>query len=316
VTSQSRCRAALLGTAIGDAFGCPFEGASPGARLDEQLRRRADEAGLWGYTDDAEMMIGVAEALLEGLDADNVIPLLDALSRNYEPARGYGKGMKMVLDAFARGADWQDARFRPWPDGSRGNGAAVRTAPIACVFERGDPQLIQTASAVAAATHAHPDAVDGAVLHAVAVAHVLALEGPRNLASVELIAELRGIPLGASSWVPRRLDALEQLLDRRDRALPSAVGQLGHGVLAEDSVVAALYAFLVAAPDFREVVVTAAMMGGDVDTITAMSGSLGGALVGVEAIPAQWICNLENQGKGRDYIRSLADRLWAKHEAA
>jgi ADP-ribosylglycohydrolase len=40
-----------------------------------------------------------------------------------------------------------------------------------------------------------------------------------------------------------------------------------------------------------------------------MSGAIAGAYYGYSHIPRQWLMPLENQGKGRDYILSLAERL-------
>ena len=115
--------------------------------------------------------------------------------------------------------------------------------------------------------------------------------------------------------MPGRLDALEQCLARRDQPPEVVSQQLGNGVLAEDSVAAALFGFLVGAPSFREVVLAAASLGGDVDTIASMAGGLAGALGGVESIPPAWIERLENHAKGRAYILALADRLHAVRTA-
>jgi poly(ADP-ribose) glycohydrolase ARH3 len=60
---------------------------------------------------------------------------------------------------------------------------------------------------------------------------------------------------------------------------------------------------------FKESVVVAVNCGGDTDTVGAMSGALAGAYYGYSQIPEQWLRPLENEGKGRDYILSLADRL-------
>jgi ADP-ribosyl-[dinitrogen reductase] hydrolase len=49
--------------------------------------------------------------------------------------------------------------------------------------------------------------------------------------------------------------------------------------------------------------------GGDTDTIGAMSGAIAGAYYGYSQIPRQWLMPLENEGKGRDYILSLGERL-------
>jgi len=57
----------------------------------------------------------------------------------------------------------------------------------------------------------------------------------------------------------------------------------------------------------------AVSLGGDTDTIGAMTGAIAGALHGVEAIPAEWYDALENSPKGRDYVGALASRLFERH---
>ncbi len=51
-------------------------------------------------------------------------------------------------------------------------------------------------------------------------------------------------------------------------------------------------------------------LGGDTDTIGAMTGAILGASNGINSIPAEWLDNLENGEKGRDYIIALAKRLF------
>src|SRR5262249_35039015 len=89
-----------------------------------------------------------------------------------------------------------------------------------------------------------------------------------------------------------------------------AVGTLGNGVWAEESVPLALFAFLRWGPDFETVVTATASGGGDIDSIAAMSGTLAGAWGGEGALPALWMANLENQRHGRDDVAELASRLF------
>jgi len=57
------------------------------------------------------------------------------------------------------------------------------------------------------------------------------------------------------------------------------------------------------------------LLGGDTDTIAAMTGALAGAYLGAAAIPAGWLGRLEDEGKGRTYLRSLAGRLRQSYAA-
>lgn len=49
---------------------------------------------------------------------------------------------------------------------------------------------------------------------------------------------------------------------------------------------------------------------------STVTRAIAGALHGVEAIPADWYDGLENSPKGRDYVRKLAVRLFARHVTA
>ena len=50
-------------------------------------------------------------------------------------------------------------------------------------------------------------------------------------------------------------------------------------------------------------------LGDDVDTLTAMTGALSGAHLGAEALSPHILTRIENETKGRDYIRTLSQNL-------
>jgi poly(ADP-ribose) glycohydrolase ARH3 len=301
---RDRFRGALLGCFVGDALGRPFEGASVcDSRLVREPRARASARATWMYTDDTEMMIGVAESLLRRgrLDADD---MLRTMAAGQDPARGYGKGMRLAFAALVRGTSSASAA---WAEGSRGNGAAVRVVPLACLHHD-DPELCAVlADASARSTHAHPVARRFAVLHALALASALTVDGDRFDAA-EFVRHLTAGPACRDDELRSKLDAIATMSANRPSAR-EVVRRLGNGVEANESVPLALYAFVVSYPSFEEVVLTAIEHGGDTDTIGAMAGALIGAARGANAIPPAWTRNLENGPRGRDHVLSLADGL-------
>src|SRR5690242_17929904 len=88
-------RGALLGTFVGDALGMPFERQPPDA-ISERVEMLAARLGRGTYTDDTQMMIAIAESLLDrgDVDADH---LGRAFLASYDPRRGYGSGTRAVL---------------------------------------------------------------------------------------------------------------------------------------------------------------------------------------------------------------------------
>lgn len=107
-TQQDRFRRALLGAAVGDAFGAPFEGARVvGAAHLDALEASSE---ILRFTDDTHMTIGLAESLIaqDGFDGSH---LAETFIRHYEsePWRGYGPGPPHVFALIRRGISWQDA---------------------------------------------------------------------------------------------------------------------------------------------------------------------------------------------------------------
>ncbi len=84
---------------------------------------------------------------------------------------------------------------------------------------------------------------------------------------------------------------------------------LGTGVAAFDSVPTAIYAFC-RFDTFEDAVVYAISLGGDTDTIGAMTGAICGAFYGEAAIPGRWVAKLEEGEKGRSYIKKLGNELY------
>src|SRR5262245_30016641 len=104
---RDRFRGCLLGLALGDALGGRFE-----ARSAEHLRARFaspeelfayPQDDLW-YTDDTQMAIGVAEALVANGEVVEEV-LVARFVENYVPSRGYGRGARAVLEAMEEGGD-------------------------------------------------------------------------------------------------------------------------------------------------------------------------------------------------------------------
>jgi poly(ADP-ribose) glycohydrolase ARH3 len=294
----------MLGAMLGDAFGRPLEGTALGdSRLPRWVERRRESADPLGYSDDTEMMIFVAESLIEcgRVDPDH---LLRWMATHHDPARGYGKGTRSAFTAAMSGVPTSEASRSFWAEGSKGNGAAVRVAPIACVYSRNDSTLAPAAAASARITHGHESAVAAAVVMARAIAAALETD-PRRIPD--------------AGWFVSSLAGWDSTLDAKLRLVVGLVGErastadvvaaLGNGVLAVESVPLALFNFLRWGDDYEGAVVQTALCGGDVDSICSMTGALAGALDGEEALPARWLARAEDRRRGLRFVSALADRI-------
>jgi poly(ADP-ribose) glycohydrolase ARH3 len=298
----------LLGQALGDAVGAPYEGM-PADHVFWMLGPASDlvrnpDGDLLRYTDDTQMMIGVAETLVEH---GSIIE--DALGQrfvaHYDPQRGYGPGARRILEAMAAGGDGRHLAATIFPGGSLGNGAAMRVAPIGLVFHQDLDRVVEQARLSALPTHVHPLGIEGAQLFALATALVVREEGfdrrrfYRTLLDHCCSEEFR--------WA---LTSAAKLRRRHSLAL------LGSSLEAHRSVVTAIACFTTGASSFEEVVARAVSLGDDTDTLAAMAGALVGAHLGKNALPARLLEQLENGTEGREYIEDLARRLHGRYLAA
>ena len=298
---KSKFLGALVGTGVGDALGAPFEGrwqVSP-----EQVEAAAEKLEALIYTDDAHMMIGMAESLIKSKGFDGR-DMTYTFIRNYElePFRGYGPGPPRIFRAIRAGAAWDTAAQELYGGGSFGNGSAMRIAPVGVLYHDDPIMLREVAYKSSQITHAHRLGKEGAALQAYAVALAANLVPRTSFNQDGFLAKLTDFV--EEAVYKEKLDKIKELLAQPDRA--RAAMELGNGIEAFNSVPSAIYSFLVHHDSFARAVIHAVSLGGDTDTIGAMTGAIAGAYLGVDAIPNQWRDKLEN----RSYIVELAEKLW------
>ena len=295
---QQRFRGCLLGLALGDALGVPFEGA--GFIPPERVLAAAENEPVLRYTDDTHMTIGAAESLIarRGFDGrDMAEKFIDNFEQ--EPWRGYGPGPPRIFERIKAGAPWDRAAEDIYPGGSFGNGSAMRVAPIGIFFYRDLEKVIYSARLQSLITHTHPLGVEGAILQALAVA--LAVSGPK-LSAPAILKQLT--PYASEEPYRQKLVHFEALLKITDPREITA--RLGNGVEAINSVPTAICCFLRHPDSYEEAVVEAVSLGGDADTIACMAGAISGARLGIKALPEKWLAKLEN----RSYLDKLARDLY------
>ncbi len=286
----------LLGLALGDALGAPFEGRT---RVDPgELDRLVAGTGGLRWTDDTHMALVLAEALVDrGLTIDPE-ELGDRFAEAYhrEPWRGYGSGPPQVFALAARGRSYREAAASLFGGGgSFGNGAAMRCAPAAIA---GFPDTVATgelATVQAMVTHTHPEGVDGAVLLASVVG--LALATPADEPLDLGVADLEGSDLRShamrTAWARLRAAAPRPGgPEARSEAGALAEG-FGTSVAARASVPAAIAIALGGGDDLLAPLRAAIGLGCDTDTVAAMTGAITGAHLGASAIPARLSSRLE-----------------------
>ncbi|OKK12292.1 ADP-ribosylglycohydrolase family protein [Streptomyces sp. CB02400] len=278
-TRTERALGAVIGSAVGDALGAPFEFGPEGA-----FSARFPAPGAGGEmcggggwdpgeaTDDTQMAVLVAESLLErdGLD------LPDVFRRFRRWAAADPKDIGLQTEAVLTSGDpWDLAAALHFRTSQRaaGNGALMRAAPSAVYFAPlGRATTMDAARRLSALTHGDRAAWEGtAVLHELIR---VALTGddpvtavPDTLHAVHPDHRERYTTVLAPDWHP---DLATEFNGAVWPCLASAVWAVRTTTGYEDAVRAAVD------------------LGGDTDTVAAVTGGLAGAVYGIDAVPTRW----------------------------
>jgi ADP-ribosylglycohydrolase len=289
----------LLGLALGDALGAPFEGG-PLERLAWRVMGTT-RTGEMRWTDDTQMSLDLAESLIEhrALVLDDVA---QRFAHGYRWSRGYGPGTVKLLSRIRSGQRWHEASRSVFRDGSFGNGGAMRVPVVALFATATGAELVDMARASASVTHSHELGLEGAML--IAAATSAALHEPDALGVFDRAA--RHCQL--ESFLGRLQVARSWLTADADPSHGEVCESLGRGMTALESCVTALYlACRYWQRPFLELQTCVARLGGDADTIGAMAGAVWGAHHGARSLPEMALCRLEQRARLEQVALALFD---------
>ena len=268
----------LLGGAIGDALGMPFEKRLINDPLlmnwdgKTFLASEYHKLNPGQFTDDSQMQQMVAESLIEnhGFNPDDLaVRYVDWMVSGR--ARGWGKTTLMAIQNLLNGKHWSESGIA----GSEGNGTAMRAAPFGVYFRNDIHSLVEIVKIDSAITHASPDAEAGAIAIAVAAAYAVNNDTDNLLEKIWKV-----LP---DSKVKSSIYSLSSLIDSPYIPPAQALSILGTKANVKETVPSALYCFI-KYNNYHEAVVAAIKAGGDTDTTAAVVGALFGARDGMAAI--------------------------------
>ncbi len=295
----------LYGLALGDAIGWPVE-----FKKLSEIRARYGPRGIAEppdpalFTDDTQMTLAVAEALIEAGEAD-IDELMAVVARNFiawahhpdTPGRAPGNTCLRAVVNLEHGQSWREAGLKS----SKGCGSAMRAAPVGYFYQHQPERLREVAHAVGFATHQHPAANAAAIAAAYLVK--LALDGVHP----------NDFPRRVFEFCSRISDEFDYTLLRLNHTIgwtdtDAALKHIGEGWVGEEAVVLAVYCCLKHPGDYVAVVRLGANIDGDSDSVACIAGGIMGARLGLAAIPANWIARLER----RAALEKIAAQLTRK----
>jgi len=289
---SSRFQGCIMGGAIGDALGMPWEFMIP--EKIESIWNRMDYAagdfqsglGTGQYTDDTMSM----RCLCESIAVNGTLSIDDYRRRLIDwyrtgDLRGIGRTSLTALQALSQGRQVPDDQ--PIWNMEATNGAAMRIAPVGLFFCQDESALKDSVIRVSALTHRHPESVAGAMAVAFSVAHGVLGDIPAD----ELMAG--ACEFTRPSLVSEQLGQCQDMLGRGVDCA-GAIKALGNSPYVVESVPSSIYCACSNPESYEGAVVAAIMGGGDTDTMGSMAGAIAGARQGVNDIPPRWLEGLED----------------------
>ena len=232
----------MYGSIIGDVVGSPYEFSR---------NKRKDFSPLFhpraGITDDTIMTVAVADSLLNEIHPAESMRSWGRKVLPTESLGGYGQGFIKWLAA---------PEIQP-PYNSYGNGAAMRVSPVGWLFEDLTVAL-EVAKIVTEVSHSHFEGIKGA--QAVVLAVFLARNGADGEAIREAVADMFGYDM------ERSVDIC------RDEHVYNETCQY----CVPESIICA-----VEAESYEDAIRNAISLGGDADTLAAISGGIAEAMFGI-----------------------------------
>lgn len=285
-----RARLSLTGLWAGDAFGGSFFWSDASARVEE--RRLSDPP--WRWSDDTAMGKSVVRCLeIYGQVLPDTLARLFVAEYLRDCTRGYGSMAHTILSEIWHGVPWSQAAAEAFDgQGSYGNGAAMRAAPIGAYFAENIEQVVHQARQSAIVTHAHPEGQAGAIAVAAAAAWAAradALDGAAMLRWVCLHT-----PVGETRSNLER--ALDFSLERTPQEAAAWLGS-GQKVSSQDTVPFALWCAARHLDSYEEALWATVAGIGDLDSNCAIVGSVV-VLCARSDIPQKWLEEAEPMDLG------------------
>lgn len=270
-----RALGAVVGLAVGDALGATLEFAPVDPR---RFHSEMLGGGPFGvrpgeWTDDTAMTLALADSLLSpsGFTPDDFMTrLADWLQHGRYSCQGYCVDVdRSTFTSICRFLGTNDPLSHTGDEVGTGKGSIVRLAPVA-VYHLYDPEkAVRVARLQCACTHPAPEAADAAAF-VIMMLRGLILGLPDGAAPLQLQPleqpRVRGIAADSYLSFPQRQPTL-----RTSDPLENALWALHH------------------TEGFEQALITATSLGGEAESVGAVTGMLAGATYGLSAIPSRWL---------------------------
>jgi len=293
VVLPDRIVGSVLGLALGDALGAPFEDRRAADIPDPVPALELPWMGLppGSTTDDTAMARNLVRSLVRSLTARDGFDPDDLLARHLEWFRSdppdVGVLTRRVLSRVDRGEDAFEVARAVWeergPEVSAGNGSVMYCAPLGLAYASRPEELLEVAPRLSALTH-YDERCRTAVLAVTLTAAALARGQSPDAAVAAALGAVVDREGGEELEYLVEMVGVARRVDGPDRGF--CLFTAGVGLQS-----------LLGTGDFETEVKRVVSLGGDTDTNAAVAGALLGALVGEGGLPSAWLDRLQDRNE-------------------
>lgn len=301
-----KIKGGIYGLLIGDAVGVPYEFNTPSQLPSYHLidmqppsdfaRTYPDvEVGTW--SDDGAQALCLLASLLHSKDLD-VIDLTNRFSNWYQLGymaidfKVFDVGVQTAYALNRYKAGYPIAEIASDDEKSNGNGALMRTLPLALWHKGSDQQLIENAFQQSHITHAH--------IRSKICCAIYCLWTRNILKNMDVNQAFDSSILDIFDYFKTDLRVTTEL--KEHICIESDFKISGSGYVV-DCLFSAKFALQQST--YEDVIKTAISLGNDTDTTACVAGGLAGIIYGYNKIPKRWQKDL----KGSDIVDPLIDDL-------
>ena len=294
VPSRDRAIGCLVGAAVGDALGAPFEFLPAGVyarRFPTPERGGTGEmigGGSFGwapgeFTDDTQMGLVIARSLLTHGRYD-----LDDIWTRWRTWAATSSDVGSTTRNALVADDWRDAGKRHRSiEYTAGNGALMRAFSLAlATLEVDDASARAIVLHQAASTHPHPAAGWGAWFAVAAMRAAIRSAGSGGGARVALAAALDTIEAELKVMSRSEPEHAQRYITMLDPDWVPSDAEVRNGSVW-GCLAQAVWA-LRTHDTFEDTVTAVVDLGDDADTVACVTGAIAGAVHGIQGIPSRW----------------------------
>ena len=295
VMSKDKVVGSLIGLAVGDAMGAPYEFMTQGyAVKNDYIEGGVHDVTIGEWTDDTSMALCLAQSLIDndGFNAkDQMNKYLSWYIDGYFSTRSHCFD---IGNTVARALGLYKNSNNPYSgiegDFNSGNGSLMRLAPIAMTYCNNHNKLIEYAAKSSQTTHRSELAIDSCVYYAQLIAGAINGHTKEELLSKGFVET-------------KKLRSAIVSIAEGSYKIEKLYKPTGYVIDTLETALRAFYKF----DNFEDGLLYVISLGEDTDTVGAVYGQLAGAYYGYEGINKKYTSQLQKHNT----IYNISEKLYS-----